>query len=63
MNPLAALIIEEIPGIIQMIKDKVAKVDPTLPPLTDADAQAILLQAITSTIAKDDAYLAVHPPK
>lgn len=61
MGAILPLVIKEIPGILQMIKDHHAAVNPALPPLTDSEAVAIARQALDSSEAKDDDWLAVHP--
>lgn len=60
MNPLIALALQQLPTLIDAIKAHRAQVDPTLPPLTDAEAITILRQALDSTEAKDDLWLASH---
>ena len=58
---IALLAIQQLPAVLQMIKDAHTTANPTLPPLTDAEVMAALQSAITSSIAKDDLYLSVHP--
>lgn len=58
--PLALLIAQEIPAVIQMFKDRHAALNPTLPPLTDAEVKAALHDWAKETIAKDDAILRAH---
>lgn len=60
MNTLIELVIKEVPGIIDMVKARHAQVNPTLPPLTDAEAVEILRLAIDSSVAKDDTWLMAH---
>ncbi len=60
MSTLLGLIIKEIPGIIDLVQARHAQSDPTLPPLTDAEAIAILRAAIDSSVAKDENWLAAH---
>lgn len=60
MGELLALLVQQVPGIIQSVKDHHATVNPTLPPLTDAEAMAILRQALDVSEAKDDVYLSSH---
>jgi|SoimicmetaTmtLMB_FD_contig_31_18961751_length_680_multi_2_in_0_out_0_2 hypothetical protein len=58
MNPLLALIITDIvPNVIEAIKARHAQINPTLPPLTDEEAEALLHAAVVSTVAKDDVWL------
>lgn len=60
MGAILGVIIKEIPGILDMVKARRAQLNPTLPPLTDAEAIAILQAAINSSVAKDDLWLAAH---
>ncbi len=60
MNPLLQLAIGQMPSLIQMIKDAHAQANPTLPPLTDGEVIAIWQQAVASSEAKDDSWIAVH---
>lgn len=62
MGVLLGLIIKEVPGILDMIKARRAQVDPSLPALTDAEAIALLREAIDSSVARDDRWLAAHQP-
>jgi hypothetical protein len=61
MNNVLQLVLGELPSIIDMIKAHHAEVNPTLSPLSDADALAILMQAINSSLMKDAMWLAAHP--
>jgi plasmid stability protein len=61
VNELLALALRQLPDVIEAIKAHRAQADPTLPPLTDAEAIDILRQALDSTEAKDDLWLAAHP--
>lgn len=62
MSVLLGLLIKEVPGILDMVQARHAQVNPGLPPLTDAEAIALLRSAIDSSVAKDDAWLAAHRP-
>lgn len=58
MNELLALVIKDVvPGVIEQVKAHHAQINPDLPPLTDAEAEALLHEAVTATVAKDDRYL------
>jgi hypothetical protein len=57
MPGLIALIIQQLPTLVPAIKDLFAKQNPGAPPLTDAQVHDAFLVAVSSTIAKDDAYL------
>ncbi len=61
MNPLITLALQQLPAVLEAIKAAHAQVNPTLPPLTDAEAIAIARAALDSTEAKDDLWLAAHP--
>ena len=58
---IALLAIQQLPAVLQMIKDAHTTANPTLPPLTDAEAKDALKGAIASSEAKDDLWLSVHP--
>ena len=58
---IALLAIQQLPAVLQMIKDAHTTANPTLPPLTDAEAIDALKGAIASSEAKDDLWLSVHP--
>ena len=61
METLLALVIKDVvPGVIEAIRARHAQGDPSLPPLTDAEALAIFDQASQSTLAKDAAWLQAH---
>lgn len=60
MSPLLALIIQEVPGIIEFIKQQFAKAHPGDPEPTEEQIVAAWIQAAASSIAKDDNWLAVH---
>jgi hypothetical protein len=57
---LVALVIQELPNIVTFVKSLAQKV-PSDSPVTDADVIAALQQAISSSLAKDDQWLASHP--
>lgn len=64
MNPqLISLAIELAPGVISNFKSLFAKNNPNAPTPTDAEVFAAFNSAFFSSLAKDDAYLAIHPPK
>jgi hypothetical protein len=60
VNPLVQIALQELPSVIQAIQAHRAQADPTLPPLTNAEAIAICRQALDSSEAKDDNWLALH---
>ena len=53
--------IVNLPGIIALIKGDHAAKNPGAPPLTDEQVKAGLLQAIGSSLAKDEEWLRLHP--
>jgi hypothetical protein len=53
--------LELAPQLIGIFKDLFRKANPDAPALTDADAIAGLAAALTSSLAKDVAWLAQHP--
>ena len=62
----AALIntaIANLPAIFAWIRSAHAQAAPGAPPPTDAEVIAALQAAVASSIAKDDAWLAAHPPE
>lgn len=62
MGALVPLIIQELPGTLQAIKDLFGKQNPDSPSPTDEEIMAAFEQAFASSRAKDDAWLAAHPP-
>ena len=64
MNPqLIAVALELTPQVIESLKEVFRKKNPTLPTPTDAEVMAAFNSAFFSSLAKDEAYLAIHPPK
>ena len=62
MGALISLIITELPSLIPEIKSLFQAQNPGAPAPTDADVHAALLAALATTIARDDSWLASHPP-
>lgn len=60
MDLLALLLKDVLPATLNAIKAHHAQVHPDLPPLTDAEAVALLRTALDTTEAKDDAIIAAH---
>jgi hypothetical protein len=58
MNELVTIAIQQLPNIIDLIKS--LRTDKTAP-ITDDDVIVALQQALTSSLAKDDQWLAQHP--
>lgn len=61
MNPFVLLIMQQLPNVIEQIKARHAQINPTLPPLTDDEAKALLKEAVDASVAKDDNWLRLHP--
>lgn len=58
---LVALLIQNLPELVGSIKDLFHRNNPDAPPLTDAQVHDAFILAVSSTIAKDDLYLAAQP--
>lgn len=54
--------IANLPGIIALIRTN-HRQPPGAPPLTDEEVTKALLLACDSSLAKDEAWLAAHPPE
>lgn len=62
MNPeLVNLAIQEVPGVIALLKSVFAKTNPDAPTPTNEDVIAAYQSALASSLAKDAAWLAAHP--
>ena len=53
--------IQALPGILALIRANHAQQNPGEPPLTDADVLKALDDAVTQSVAKDEAWKAAHP--
>jgi hypothetical protein len=51
-----------LPGILSLIKAQHQNYNPSDPPLTDTQVLEALQSAVASSVAKDEAWLAVHNP-
>ena len=60
MNPLVTLIIQELPSAITAIQGIFARQHPNDPVPTDDEVIAAYQQALASSLAKDDQWLAQH---
>ena len=60
-SALITLAIQQVPSIIDAIKSIFASQNPGAPTPTDAQVIAAFNSAFASSLAVDDAYLAVHP--
>ena len=61
INPLLQLGIDELPTIIGYLKIAFMKRNPTATPPSDADVVIAYNLAYSSSISKDEAWLAAHP--
>ena len=63
MNPLLiGVIIKELPALIGVVKDAFHKQQPGDPVPSEADIFVAFNAAFYSSLAKDEAWLAAHPP-
>jgi hypothetical protein len=62
MGAIVPVIVQNLPGLIDLLKQWHAQANPGAPPLTDEQVHAGLLMAVSATVAKDDAYLAAQTP-
>lgn len=58
---LLALAIQEAPAIIERLKELFVKQNPNDVPPTSDEVSAAYESAFTSSLAKDDQWLAAHP--
>lgn len=58
---LIALAIQETPAVIAAFKSAFKKQNPKAVPPTDAEVATAYVNAFTSSLAKDDRWLAAHP--
>jgi len=59
MNPaILALLNAVLPSVIATVKEKFAKENPDLPPLTDEQVHASMLNWLAGTLSKDDQIIA-----
>lgn len=63
MGALVGVLIENMPGIIDLAKTLFAQTHPTEPVPTDEEVIAAYQQALASSLAKDAAWLASHSPQ
>lgn len=62
MGPLVALAIQQAPAVIDLVRGLFAKHNPSAPVPTDAEVIQAYQAAFVSSLAKDEAWLAAHPP-
>lgn len=62
LGPIVSVAIQELPSILALIRQRHADAHPDAT-LTDEQVLAGLASAIMSSLAKDDAWLAAHPPQ
>jgi hypothetical protein len=58
---LINVIIGEIPNAIALIRELFVKKNPDAPVPTDEEVAAAYQEALTSSLARDDRWLAAHP--
>ncbi len=61
MTALATVAIQNLPGLIGFLKAAFVSQNPGVPPPTDEEVITAYLMAISSSLAKDAAWLAAHP--
>lgn len=61
MGALVSVLLQQMPEIIQLGKLAFAKAHPELPVPTSEEVIAAWLQASTSSLLKDEAWLAANP--
>lgn len=61
-NAVVGLAIQETPAVIEAFKALFKKQNPDLPEPTDAEVITGYQSAFVSSLAKDDAWDAAHPP-
>lgn len=59
---LINLAIQEVPGVIALLRGALKKSVPSAPEPTEAEVMAAFNAAFFSSLAKDDQWLASHPP-
>ena len=61
MSPIIAIILQNLPGWFQFVREQFAHANPGIPLPTDEEVIAAYLSALSSSLAKDEAWLAAHP--
>jgi hypothetical protein len=61
MNPLIAVLIQNLPGIIAFAREQFADANPGAPVPTEDEVIAAYLAALATSLAKDENWLAAHP--
>ena len=61
MGALVPLVIQELPGILSLIKDTFTTTHPGVPAPTDEELMQAFEQAFQSSRARDDQWLSSHP--
>ena len=63
MNPLIALAVQELPGLISYLKLMFAKQNPTAPMPSDMEIIAAYQVALADSLTVDADWLTKHPPQ
>lgn len=63
MGALVTVLIQNIPGIIELAKELFAQNHPTEPVPTDEEVILAYQQALASSLAKDQFWLDAHKPQ
>lgn len=58
---LIALAIQEVPGVIALLRGALKKTVPGAPVPTEAEVMAAFNAAFFSSLARDDQWIAAHP--
>lgn len=61
LQGLVNVAISQLPSILSFVRELHAKAQPGDPPPTNDEVLAALAEAVASSIARDDRWLAAHP--
>ena len=61
MTTLIALIIQQLPGVIALVRSEFTAANPEAPVPTEAEIVAAYIHALASSLAKDEDWLRQHP--
>lgn len=60
---LVTVAIAELPALFDWVRNTFGHANPDAPPPSDEEVIAAFAEAIKSSVAKDDAWMAAHPPQ